>query len=340
MGFAPSELAMRVVDWVHVTGGLPYWAAIGCITLALRSIIFPVGLLSIRNSSRLAIMKPEMDLLKASIEDDPNSSQVRRADRYRQEMRALFRKHKCNMMNGIAFPLVQIPLFISFFTGLRSMAETFPAYASGGTLWFMDLGAADPTHAFPILTGLTFLLMAEVGADGMAQGSNSSSMRAGMRGLSVVMVPLTWNVSSGVFVYWLTSNMYSLAQTLFLKAPKIKSALDIPTARPPPPPLDKSMTWMGVLGAKNPFQAYNEMRHQQEMETWLAPPIGGSPGSPLPRASPRPPLEIVKAPQPTRAPVEVVTYAERPTAVRTERKSRSGRSEKKGKRAKDREAGR
>ncbi|CAM9224152.1 unnamed protein product [Discosporangium mesarthrocarpum] len=288
LGFGPADLAMRVVEATHVIGDLPYWASIAFVTLVLRTAVFPLGLVTLRNAGRMALMRPEMDLLKAAMESDIDSSQKRRADRYRQEMKALFKKYNCNVVNSFLFPLVQIPLFLSFFSALRSMSETFPEYASGGTLWFTDLGAADPTHTFPILTGLSFLLMAELGADGLSQGNNSAMMRAGMRLIGVIMVPLTWDVSSGVFIYWLTSNAFSLSQVLVLKIPGVKPALGIPV----PPAAEESpanarMGWVDIMGASNPIRAYARMQRQRDAERYFGEPVVGEKGgSPLPPPSP------------------------------------------------------
>lgn len=39
------------------------------------------------------------------------------------------------MMNA-ALPVVQLPLFIGFFLGLRRMPDAVPEFATGGALWF------------------------------------------------------------------------------------------------------------------------------------------------------------------------------------------------------------
>lgn len=49
------------------------------------------------------------------------------------------------------------------------MGDYYPSITSGGALWFPDLAAADPTFIFPVITAGSFLLMLEIGADGMAQ---------------------------------------------------------------------------------------------------------------------------------------------------------------------------
>ena len=61
------------------------------------------------------------------------------------------------------------------------------------------------------------LALAEIGGDGMTLASTSTKMRAGMRAMAVLIVPFTLKISTGVFVYWTTSNLFSILQTLALK---------------------------------------------------------------------------------------------------------------------------
>lgn len=35
-----------------------------------------------------------------------------------------------------ALPVVQLPLFVGFFLGLRRMPDVVPEFATGGALWF------------------------------------------------------------------------------------------------------------------------------------------------------------------------------------------------------------
>ncbi|CAN0317012.1 unnamed protein product, partial [Laminaria digitata] len=215
--YTPPHLAMCAVDAVHAGTGMPYWMTIVAITLAMRTAILPVAVVSARNAARSAAMKPEMDLLQAAVEADQQSSQQRRAERYRQETKALFKKYECSLSMNAALPVVQLPLFIGFFLGLRRMPDVVPEFATGGALWFQDLGAADPYMIFPITTGVMVLALAEIGGDGMSLASTSTKMRAGMRAMALLIVPFTMNISTGVFVYWTTSNLYSMLQTLAMK---------------------------------------------------------------------------------------------------------------------------
>lgn len=80
-----------------------------------------------------------------------------------------------------------------------------------------DLSAPDPLMILPLVTSGTLLLMSEIGADGVMSTSSSVRMKAALRGIAVLMVPLTMNFSSGIFVYFTTSNAFSIGQTALLR---------------------------------------------------------------------------------------------------------------------------
>jgi membrane protein insertase Oxa1/YidC/SpoIIIJ len=53
-------------------------------------------------------------------------------------------------------PLVQAPIFISFFFGIRKMAELpVGSMKAGGALWFTDLTIPDPLYILPVTLGLS-----------------------------------------------------------------------------------------------------------------------------------------------------------------------------------------
>lgn len=87
-----------------------------------------------------------------------------------------------------------------------------------------DLGAADPYMAFPVMTGVMMMAMAELGGEGGAMAGSSTKMKAGMRGMALLVTPFTMHISTGVFVYWTTSNFYSILQTLAFKVGEAEQA--------------------------------------------------------------------------------------------------------------------
>jgi hypothetical protein len=110
---------MQGVDALHLATGLPYWATIVCITISLRTIMLPLAIGTMRNSARMAVMKPEMELVTERMKNDPNVTEPETKAIYEAELRNLFVKHDCSPMRSFAFPLAQAPVFMSFFFGLK-----------------------------------------------------------------------------------------------------------------------------------------------------------------------------------------------------------------------------
>lgn len=144
------------------------------------------------------------------------------AEAYQKELWALWAKYNCNPFKSMAPLIAQAPLFICFFLAIKRMA-VLPSFADGGALWFNDLSAADPYLALPVLSSLTFLATTELSGAEMAANPSGNNIKWGLRALSVAMVPLTYNMPQGVFVYWVTTNSVSMVQTLG-EEPRARSA--------------------------------------------------------------------------------------------------------------------
>jgi YidC/Oxa1 family membrane protein insertase len=246
-----SHVAMYLVDQIHLVGQIPYWEAIVCATLCIRIAILPIAVQTIKNAARMAALRPDMQKLQDVMNADPNVNDQRVKQRYIEEMKALFLHHRVNPLRAFAMPLVQLPLFISFFFGLQEMHLYFPAYTQGGDFWFANLVAADSTMILPIANSLSFLAMVEMGADGI-QTSQQQSFRMVMRGMAVLILPLTMHMSSGLFLYWNTNNLFSIVQTLALRNRTLKTMFDIPD----PPKVEDTP----LLKLTNPFSRLMEGR--------------------------------------------------------------------------------
>lgn len=231
IGWSPKFMVMQLIDNMHSFAGIPYWESIIAITLALRLIMLPLAIKGVANGARMALLKPEMQKVQDAFNKDPNSTDPRVKLRFQTDMKALFEKHKVNPLRAVALPLMQIPIFVSFFMALREMAAYYPGLATGGAYWFSNLAAADATMLFPIFNSITFLLMMELGTDTVAM-EQKNTFKWVMRGLGVAMVPLTMDMPQAVFVYWSANNVLSLVQSGLLKNKALKSMLDIP--EPPP----------------------------------------------------------------------------------------------------------
>lgn len=153
----------ELLEWTHLTTGLPWYATIGVVVIGIRLAIFPLMVRGIANNARLAHIQPKMmaninKIKRAKADGDTVESQ-----RLQIETKNLMIDNHCSPWKGLLPPLIQMPLFITFFLALRRMAEAgLPDFATGGAAWFMDLSAPDPYYVLPALSSLATLAVLQV----------------------------------------------------------------------------------------------------------------------------------------------------------------------------------
>jgi len=240
-GYTPVGLVQNCLDFLHLNVGLPWWGAILCGTFVFRLLVFPVMVKGQVNTARLNAVKPELERLQAKMKDASNYQNPMFKAQAAMEMQKLFQDNRCHPVKSLMSPLIQMPLFISFFLALRNMANLpVESMKTGGTLWFPDLVAADPYIALPIIASATMFLAMETGGDMAGNNEQAKTMKNVFRGLCVVMVPLTYKFPTAVFMYWVTSNFLSLVQVGVLKIPQVRTYFEIPEPMPVVKPIKES----------------------------------------------------------------------------------------------------
>ena len=103
---------------------------------------------------------------------------------------------------------------------------------TGGMLWFEDLTQSDPYYLLPLGMGASFFTMASLGDAGQPPGAKldpkQAQMKVAMKMMAFIMVPATSGFQSGIFVYWITTNLSSITQTLILRQPVVRSLAGMP----------------------------------------------------------------------------------------------------------------
>jgi YidC/Oxa1 family membrane protein insertase len=226
-----ADQAVVAVNALHNLTGLEYgWSIVG-VTLLFRAALFPLMISARVSSSRMAHLRPELDQMKARFDALGTPSRQEQLQ-FAETMKALFRKYEVKPMRALVLPIVQIPIFMGMFFGMRKMPSLFPdELSTGGMFWFPDLTVPDPTYILPVGASLSFLVLLEVDKHQMkAAGSGIASsdvMLNVMRLLTLAMVPVAIYFESAVLCYWASNNSITLAQSLLLKSPAIRSRLGI-----------------------------------------------------------------------------------------------------------------
>ncbi|EFJ32039.1 hypothetical protein SELMODRAFT_408456 [Selaginella moellendorffii] len=251
--FPWTAAVQYVIYATHVVTGLPWWLSIALTTVAVRTMVLPLVIYQVKSTARFALLRPDLEKIKVDMEQ-ANYDPVALAENKRK-MAELFAKHKTDPFTPLIGALLQGPIFMCFFFGLRTMAEKMDSFKEGGAFWFTDLTTPDELFILPFITTATFLITVELNAvDGMQGQPNQKTMKNILRGMGVLFLPLTAQFPKALFCYWVTSNLWSMLQGALLRNKKFKAYLDIPdtshlgTPAPPPtiasskPPARKAIT--------------------------------------------------------------------------------------------------
>ncbi|BBN11692.1 YidC/Oxa1 family membrane protein insertase [Marchantia polymorpha subsp. ruderalis] len=223
----PTAAIQYVIEGVHLTTGLPWWASIAATTVAIRILVLPILVYQMKATARLTLMRPELEKLTNHIKENNYDPKV--VEENQMRMKLLFQQHKTSPLSPILGAFVQAPIFMCFFFAIRNMAERVESFKEGGALWFTDLSTPDSFFIMPVLSGAMFLLTVELGAtDGMQGQPMLGKMKMALRGLAVLLVPLTASFPKALFCYWLTANVCSIVQAAIFKQPGVKGSLGIP----------------------------------------------------------------------------------------------------------------
>jgi len=158
-------------------------------------------------------------------------------------------------------------------------------------LWFTDLAAADSTMVLPVLNAVSFLMMIELGADGMAS-SDQDKFKWVMRGLAFVMTPITMSMPQGIFIYWTANNAISVTQAIFLKAAPVRKYFQMPE-----PPKESGST--GIMSESNPVMAtINSIKKEFTKSDMKAEIVDGGASRRMPLVTPSGPAPVTSARRP------------------------------------------
>jgi len=169
--------------------------AIVALTLLVKASLFPISFKMFRSMKKMQELQPKMAALKTKFKGDNQGLQ--------QATMAVYKEHKVNPMAGCLPMVVQIPVFFALYQVLYNAIELRGA----GFLYIPDLSLADPYYITPILMGMTMFIQQR-----MTPTVGDPMMAKMMLFMPVIMTAMFINFSSGLVLYFLFSNIMSIAE--------------------------------------------------------------------------------------------------------------------------------
>jgi len=225
----PSGYLQSFLELLHIEAGLPWWQAIVATTVCLRIVVLPIMVTAQKNMARMNNHQPTLQKLQieaqlAGMRDNKDQTKFAHA-----ALDAYQNKHNLHPIKNLLPMWVNGLFMTSMFFGLRGMTNVpVESMTTGGTAWFTDLVASDPTFILPLTASGTIALMMYLGADGMNLDTIPPIMKKVMLAIPIVSIPVMIAFPAALGVYWVTNNFISLCQSRILRIPAVRQSCGIP----------------------------------------------------------------------------------------------------------------
>jgi YidC/Oxa1 family membrane protein insertase len=196
----PLFLALR---WVHEHIVSNWGWAILVLTLVINLAMLPTRIQMMKSALKMQRIQPEMNAIKEKFKKY-KATDPRRAD-MNKEMFDLQKREGVNMFGGCLPMLVQWPLLFAFYRMLLHTIELRQA----PWLWIHNLAAPDPLHILPIFFIVTMFLVQYLTP---SPGMDPAQQKMMAFTMPVFFGFMTWNLSSGLALYWAFGNVINVIQ--------------------------------------------------------------------------------------------------------------------------------
>ncbi len=201
----PLFMILREVNGklVHNYG----WSII-VVTLFINIALFPLKLFNLKSMRKMQVLQPQIakinDKYKGVGMSDPRTQQKQ------AEIMELYKQHGVNPMGGCVPLLIQMPFLFAFYKVLSVTVEMRHA----DWLWIGDL--SQPEHfgirVLPIIMVITSIVLQKMTPTPAGGDPGQQKM---MQFMPVMMGIFFWQASSGLVLYYLSSNLVGVAQQWF-----------------------------------------------------------------------------------------------------------------------------
>ena len=198
-----------------------YGISVIIISLLIRLIAYPLTRKTAMQSEIMKEAQPELQKIQNKYKGKEDQESMMKQN---QEMMAVYKKYGINPMGGCIFAMIQLPIFIAFFEAIQRTPAIFEDKFIGLQLGTTpSIGITTSTfYAYAllvILIGLSTFFSMKMASSGNSADPTMKMMPAMMTGMIVITGIF---MPTGLGIYWVTSNVFTLVQNYMVKRSKVK----------------------------------------------------------------------------------------------------------------------
>jgi YidC/Oxa1 family membrane protein insertase len=189
-----------VLTWIHDNAGVSWAVSIILLTILVRVVLIPLTVKQYTSMRAMQKLQPQMKELQAKYKDDKQ--------KLNEEMMKFYKENKVNPFGSCLPLLLQMPIFMA----LYFMLVNQPFESDNSFLWISNINESSQVLVLIYMaTQLVSSLLLSTAVD------KSQRILMILMPLGIGIFFLFSNFPAGVLIYWVTTNLWTIAQQLVVK---------------------------------------------------------------------------------------------------------------------------
>jgi YidC/Oxa1 family membrane protein insertase len=210
-------LLTELHTWLEPAFGSQAWGvAIILLTIIVRLVLFPLTFKQYQGALRMQALQPKIKELQRKYKNDRALLQ--------QETMKLYQQYRVNPFASCLPVLLQLPVFICLYYAIRNTE----ALKLAPFLWIPELGKPDPYYILFVLYIVTQMISTEL----TMTPSTDPQQKWIMRAMPIFFVFILYRFPSGLFLYWVTTNLWTIGQQLIIRRTMHVELTPVPEGAP------------------------------------------------------------------------------------------------------------
>ena len=185
--------------------------------------MYPITKKTAMQSENMKKAKPELDYLEKKYKNKQDSDSMMLKS---QEMMSIYKKYNINPMAGCLFSFIQIPLFFAFYEALNRLPAVFEGNFIGFKMGMSPMtGILNGNYQYIIIIILVILatyLSFKLNSTASMSKEQEQQMKLMTNMMLIFIAIASINISTGIAIYWITNNTFTIIQNLIVKRRVVK----------------------------------------------------------------------------------------------------------------------
>jgi len=217
-----TSIFVKPLAWFIINlGNLVKSYGLGLIlaTILIRLAVYPFTKKAALQSEMMKKAKPDLDKLEKKYKNKKDQESMMKKS---QEMMMIYKKYNISPMSGCLFSLIQIPLFFAFYEAISRIPAIFEESFLGFQLGTSPMVAVLQQGKYYYLILIVIIFFATYYSFKLNSGASMSQeqekqMKMMSRFMVIFMTFVSFSISAGIAIYWITSNVFTIIQNLIVK---------------------------------------------------------------------------------------------------------------------------